>query len=140
MATEITTQVKQVVSHSVNRLRNQEATVTAEKPAAPAATRQGLPGSVQSAPAASDSGQTTQTQGRVIDQARLNQAVNDLNSFVQNVRRELRFSIDDNSGKTIIKVIDSESQEVVRQIPPEDVVNITQHLNVRSGVLLQASV
>ena len=43
-------------------------------------------------------------------------------------RVELKFSVDDASGLTVIKVIDTETQEIVRQIPPEEVLTLMHHL------------
>lgn len=137
MATEVTTQMRQVVSNSVERPNNRQTASEGIKPAAKPETRQDLPGPRQPVPSAQ---QTESVAERKPDQGTLDQAVDDLNSFVQDVRRELRFSIDDDSGETIIKVIDSISKEVVRQIPPEEVVDISRHLDSRSGVLMNAKV
>ena len=56
-------------------------------------------------------------------------SVDKLNEMMQSVRRELQFSIDDDSGRTIIKVIDAETQEIVRQIPPEEVMTLVERLS-----------
>ncbi len=66
--------------------------------------------------------------------------VNSLNSQVQNLQRDLQFSVDSDSGRTIIRVIDSETQETIRTIPAEDISAISQRLERHSGVLFNASV
>ena len=72
-------------------------------------------------------------------QQRLQDAVSELNSFVQNIRRNLEFTIDDESGRIVIKVIDSESKEVIRQIPPEEAVQLARTLeHATDGTLLNA--
>ena len=48
----------------------------------------------------------------------------ELSDLVQSVRRELEFSVDDDSGRTVIRVIDSATGELVRQIPPEEVLTL----------------
>ena len=53
--------------------------------------------------------------------AELRNAVDHLNELARSVRRELQFSVDEGTGRTVIKVIDSESEEVVREIPPEEI-------------------
>jgi len=58
----------------------------------------------------------------------LSSAVENLNQYVQAIRRELEFSIDENSGRTVIKVLDAETKEVIRQIPAEEVVSLSQNL------------
>lgn len=68
------------------------------------------------------------------------EVVSNLNEFVQNIRRDLSFTVDEDSGRTVIKVIDSETDQVIRQIPPEDVINVAKRLAEMSGVILQAEV
>ncbi len=52
----------------------------------------------------------------------LDKAVEKLSQHAQNLGRELQFEIDDDSGKTVVKVVDPETDEVVRQIPSEEAV------------------
>jgi len=64
----------------------------------------------------------------------LREAVDQINNFVQTVQRDLSFSMDEGSGHTIIKVIDSESGKLVRQIPSEEVIALATYLqDVNSG-------
>lgn len=51
---------------------------------------------------------------------KLEAAVASINDFVQLIQRDLHFSVDEELEKTIIKVVDSHSGELIRQIP-EDV-------------------
>lgn len=73
------------------------------------------------------------------DQETLDEVVSDMNNLVRELHRELQFSIDDESGETVIKVIDSETDEVVRQIPSEEVVRMRRHLQEAAGVIFQDS-
>jgi len=56
-------------------------------------------------------------------------AAKKLNEYVQKVRRELEFSVDKDSGKTVIKVIDLETKEVIRQIPGDEALKVAKKLN-----------
>ncbi|TAJ94687.1 MAG: flagellar protein FlaG [Gammaproteobacteria bacterium] len=60
--------------------------------------------------------------------AEVRQAVSDLNSYVQVLERDIVFSVDAASGKSIIRVVDAETGEVIRQIPPEEVVAVSRAL------------
>ena len=51
----------------------------------------------------------------------------------------LRFSVDEESGTRIIKVVDLKSGDVVRQIPSEDVVNFLRQSERHKGFLLSIS-
>ena len=55
--------------------------------------------------------------------------VEKLNEHVQRVQRELEFSVDKDSGKTVIKVIDLETKEVIRQIPGDEALKVVKKLN-----------
>ena len=61
--------------------------------------------------------------------------VDELNGLMQSIRRELHFSIDSDSGRTVIKVVDAETQEIVRQIPSEEASTIVDSLGSGSGGL-----
>lgn len=70
----------------------------------------------------------------------LDEVVSGLNEMVQNLHRNLQFSVDDDSGETVIKVVDRETKEVVRQIPSEEVVRLRQRMQDAAGVLFQSAV
>ena len=62
--------------------------------------------------------------------------VEQLNVLIQEVRRELKFSVDGDTGATIIKVFDANTRELVRQIPAEEVVELMNHLQQQGHSLL----
>ncbi len=66
--------------------------------------------------------------GEASASANLEQALQDLSGYVQNVQRNLQFDVDDASGHTVIRVVDSETDEVIRQIPSEEVLALARHL------------
>jgi flagellar protein FlaG len=49
----------------------------------------------------------------------------------------LAFSVDSANGKTIVRITDSETGEMIRQIPSEEMVAIAQSLDKLQGMLLQ---
>lgn len=72
------------------------------------------------------------------DEAEIVMAVSRLNDYVQNLRRDLQFSIDEETGHTVITVTDSATQEVIRHIPSEEVLAIAHSLEKDQGVILRA--
>jgi len=58
----------------------------------------------------------------------LDQAVRNVSGYVQNIVRKLSFSIDEDSGRTVVSVIDEVTGEVIRQIPTEDMLKIARNL------------
>lgn len=73
-----------------------------------------------------------------VDPEALQKAVQDLRRGVQNLQRSLEFSVDEASGRTVIKVVDKETKEVIRQIPEEDVLALAARLeDAQSGMLVK---
>ncbi|WP_340121041.1 flagellar protein FlaG [Methylobacter svalbardensis] len=58
----------------------------------------------------------------------LQQAVSKLNDFVQTTQKSLQFSVDKESGAMITKVIDSETDKVIWQMPTEDAIKLAHSL------------
>lgn len=58
----------------------------------------------------------------------LQEAVRNVSGYVQNITRELNFSIDEELGKTIVRVIDESTGDVIRQIPSEDMLQLARNL------------
>ncbi len=65
---------------------------------------------------------------QVSNAAEISRAVSQINRIVQSVQRDLSFNVDEDSGRTVIRVVDSESGELIRQIPSEEVLAIVTHL------------
>ena len=63
-------------------------------------------------------------------------AVSKLNDYVQSTERTLDFQMDEESGKTVIKVYDTLSAELIRQIPNELALELAQNLNDEEPSLL----
>lgn len=84
--------------------------------------------------------QRSEDQGSLgqVDREAVNQAVQNLNDYVQQIDRNLEFAVDETSGSTIISVIDRETEELVRQIPSEAALNASRNLQRLEGLLLSA--
>jgi flagellar protein FlaG len=63
-----------------------------------------------------------------VPEEKLDAAVTKLNDYIQNVQRDLEFKTDDASGKTVVTVIDRQTDEVVRQIPDDVALTMAQNL------------
>jgi flagellar protein FlaG len=54
------------------------------------------------------------------DPKEIGDAVQDINKHIQAAHRELLFSVDEDSGHAVIKVMDMNTKELIRQIPNEE--------------------
>lgn len=68
----------------------------------------------------------------------LEDAVKNLENFVSAVNSEISFSIDQSSGAQVVKVLDSQSKEVIRQIPSEEAIQLAQALDKLQGLFVKA--
>ncbi len=63
-----------------------------------------------------------------LSKAELQQAVDVVNQAVALEQRSLSFSIDDVSGRSVIKVVDFETDELIKQIPSEELLKVAQDI------------
>jgi flagellar protein FlaG len=82
--------------------------------------------------------QATQPAGSVQpSRQELDKAVKSVNDFVSTVNNTLNFSIDEDTGTTVVKVIDNTTKEVIKQIPSEEMLVIAKALDNLKGLLVQ---
>ena len=62
-------------------------------------------------------------------------AVDQIQNFTDKVARNLKFSIDEDTGKTVVKLLDTQTQEVIRQFPTEEAISIARTLDKVQGLL-----
>lgn len=67
----------------------------------------------------------------------LSRAIATLNQFLADSQRSFRFQVDDATGDTIVRIVNPDTGEVVRQIPSEDVLAAAHALRT-SGNLIDA--
>ncbi|PPK72479.1 flagellar protein FlaG [Methylobacter tundripaludum] len=68
----------------------------------------------------------------------ISNAVKDINNFFQAAQRSLGFSIDEASGHMVMQIKDTETNEVIRQIPGEDAIKLAKRLDDLTGILFKA--
>ncbi len=69
-----------------------------------------------------------------VDQAAIEQAVRQMNSYTQNLQRALQFRVDKDSGQTVVRVLDAKTDQVIRQIPTEEVLFIANKMRAAASV------
>jgi flagellar protein FlaG len=63
-------------------------------------------------------------------------AVENANAYVQSVSTNLQFSLDEDSGRTVVRMVDTETQEVLRQFPSEEMLAISRSIDRMQGLLI----
>ncbi len=83
----------------------------------------------------------------VIPSEELEQAIAVVADFINQPPRNVNFTKDNDSGKTVIKVIDNESKELIKQFPSEELISIAQKIQAlhqevgeKAGIFLDKKV
>lgn len=72
------------------------------------------------------------------DQKQLQRAMESMKQLVEaKAPNSLSFSVDDSTGKTVVKVSDAQTGEMIRQIPSEELLEIARSLDKLQGMLLR---
>jgi len=68
------------------------------------------------------------TQQPELDKQKLEEEVEKINQFLQqNERRTIQFTVDEESDRTVIRILDSKGEQI-KQIPPEEILEISRRL------------
>lgn len=63
-------------------------------------------------------------------------AVNNLNKVIASSLQSIQFSMDKESGRVVVKVLDTETKQVLRQIPNPEVLAISKNLARLQGLFV----
>lgn len=85
----------------------------------------------------SDSGSqlAAETNSSAMSVDKLQEAMDQMNDLMMGGNRSLNFSVDDNNGDVVVKVVDTQTDEVVRQIPTEETQRFAQYLEGVVGLI-----
>lgn len=75
-----------------------------------------------------ESRQALMSEQSTVSRGKIDRVVNELKEFVQTMQRDLNFHIDDVTGQVVIQVVETSTNQVVRQIPEAEVFAMAQHL------------
>lgn len=64
----------------------------------------------------------------------------DVADRLQTNQRQLQFTVDSETNSTVVRVIDSETKELIRQIPSEELLAISRRLEAATGLLVDDKV
>lgn len=74
---------------------------------------------------------------RMPSKAELGNVVADLNKVAQANAQGVRFSIDEDTGRTVVKVVDTQTDAVLRQIPSVEALKLWRSIEQMQGVMLR---
>lgn len=77
-----------------------------------------------------------QQSAQIPDLDKADDAVKNINEALKSLSRNLEFSIDSDSNRSVVKVVDHETGEVIRQMPTPEALEIAKALDRVQGLLI----
>jgi flagellar protein FlaG len=74
---------------------------------------------------------------QVPSQGQLSDAVKKINETLQGLSQNLEFSVDEDSHRTVVKIVDRQTNDVIRQIPTTEAMEISKALDRVQGLLIR---
>lgn len=71
------------------------------------------------------------------ERQKVKQAVEQVNKAVPSFSHNLQFSVDEDTNKNIVRVVDTESGELIRQIPAQEIIEIAKALDKLQGMIIR---
>ncbi|WP_292935040.1 flagellar protein FlaG [Noviherbaspirillum sp.] len=90
------------------------------------------------APAVAAGAAAVQQAGTVPNLSELSSAVKNINKILQDRSQNLEFTVDSENDRTIVKVVDQKTKEILRQIPSEEALEISKAIDqAMHGLLIR---
>ncbi|MGD0821528.1 MAG: flagellar protein FlaG [Desulfomonilia bacterium] len=67
----------------------------------------------------------------------IKQNLDAINAQLRSNNSSIQFTVDGKMDDIVVKVVDDDTGKVIRQIPPDDVLSIREHLKEMSGLLVK---
>lgn len=108
----------------------------ADKPDAPV----NAPAAVAKPAAAPETADAVHQPARAADIERTKQAVQDIERMMKLFSQNLEFSMDDAGNRAVMRIVDQETKEVIRQVPSKEAMEIARALEkIQSMLLIQGT-
>lgn len=75
-----------------------------------------------------------------ISENQLNKTIEKLNNFLADKASGLEFSVDEDTGRSIVKLIDKQTNEILRQYPSKEMLEISKDLSKLQGLLISTKI
>ncbi|HKM43650.1 MAG TPA: flagellar protein FlaG [Limnochordia bacterium] len=71
-----------------------------------------------------------------LKKAEVESAVESINDAVEHINRSLRFSVHEDTQRIIVRVVNTRTDEVIKELPPEDVLDTVARIREMIGLLI----
>ncbi len=88
-------------------------------------------------PAARTQPGSAQPQAAPVDRPAIDRAVAKVSEVLARADPRLKIEVDDETERVVVKIVREDSGEVIRQIPPEELLELERYLSSGKGLLLE---
>ncbi len=71
---------------------------------------------------------------------RVEETVKDMNDIVEKVREGLKFKLHDKTDRLMVQVINTKTMEIIKELPPEEVLDLSARIQEMVGILIDEKV
>jgi len=68
------------------------------------------------------------------------ESVKDINDIIEKVKEDLSFEVHDETDRMMVKVIDRKTKEVIKELPPEEMLDLSARIHKIVGLLIDEKV
>jgi len=138
MASELSTQISTAVLHSTNAVQVRSNSVVAPAENVKKADAIDIKAKAQEN-SSMEKASVDQSEHAVknVSKNEVDQALTEIKAQLGSVGREINFAVDEDLNIVIIKVVNKDTEEVIRQIPTEEVVEIARNIQNNKGFLFE---
>ncbi len=115
----------------MNEVRATQAAMTIAAGSASSKGAAGAPSRETGKPLPVEQPEQPQKPQKVQDATTIQDAVADMNNYIQSVQRDLHFAVDEDLDQTVIKVVDRDTGELIRQIPEEVFLDLARKMKAQ---------
>lgn len=138
MTSEISTQISAVLSRGTSAVETK--TKSAVAPTEVVAPAENTQKSTANDNLAKTEEKATTSPRENVAKDEVNQAIKEIKQQMSDIGRKINFSVDEDLNIVIIKVVNKDTEEVVRQLPSEEVVEIARNIQENKGLIFQEKV
>ncbi len=85
-----------------------------------------------------DNGVKVNNQQKPLSPNEIKRIINKINENVSRLNKDVRFSYNDTIKSLVVKVIDAKTGRVIREIPPQQVINLQKKLSEVVGIIFDS--
>jgi len=78
-------------------------------------------------------------EAQTIEQQKLEMIAEATENFIRSIQRELRIKVHNDTGRLMVQVISAEDGKVIREIPPEELLNLAAKMEEMVGILFETA-